>query len=52
MPQQVNGIDCGVYTCAFAEHLARGEQPLFSPGDIKHIRRRMAYEMLTYGLLS
>lgn len=50
-PQQKNGSDCGVFTCAAARYIA-GDKPLgYSQNDMKVIRRRMVYEILENKLL-
>lgn len=50
-PQQLNGYDCGVFTCTSAFFVS-GRKPLtFSQKDMKLLRRKMAYEILTKELL-
>ncbi|CAH2353735.1 hypothetical protein CLIB1423_12S01772 [[Candida] railenensis] len=50
-PQQSNGYDCGVFTCTSAFFVS-GRKPLnFSQKDMKLLRRKMAYEILTKELL-
>ncbi|KXN83566.1 Sentrin-specific protease 1 [Leucoagaricus sp. SymC.cos] len=45
-PQQENGFDCGVYTCAFLEALSRGEESFrFTQKDMPYMRRRMIWEI-------
>ena len=51
LPQQTNGIDCGVFTCQFAEHVARGGNITFTQRDIPQIRRNMVWELMTRRLL-
>ena len=41
----MNGADCGVFTCLFAEHLSRRARLSFSQADIPYVRKRMAYEI-------
>lgn len=50
-PQQLNGFDCGVFSCTVAKFIS-GKLPLtFSQNDMKTIRRRMAYEIINKSLL-
>lgn len=50
-PQQLNGFDCGVFSCTVAKFIS-GKQPLtFGQNDMKTIRRRMAYEIINKSLL-
>merc|ERR1712012_96922 len=46
IPRQLNGSDCGVFTCQYAEFLSRGASLDFSQGDMPRVRRRMAGEIL------
>lgn len=50
-PQQLNGYDCGVFTCTNARMLALGSRLNYTQKDMKTIRRRMTYEILTTQLL-
>lgn len=52
VPEQRNGYDCGVFTCVFAEHLARRSPLDFSQADMPYFRTRIAYELLSKTLLS
>lgn len=51
-PQQQNGYDCGVFTCTLAHYVARAQPLLFSQRDMKLLRRKMAYEILTKELIT
>ena len=51
LPQQTNGIDCGVFTCQFAEHVARGGNIIFTQAEIPQIRRNMVWELMTRCLI-
>jgi sentrin-specific protease 1 len=46
IPQQENMSDCGVFTCAFAERLARRCVFDFSQQDMRLLRRRMVLNIL------
>lgn len=50
-PQQNNGSDCGVFTCTNARFRAQRRPSNFSQKDMKTIRRRMAFEILTTQIL-
>ncbi len=50
-PKQTNGSDCGVFTCKFAEVLSSNKKLNFHQSDMKNIRRRMVYEIITKKLL-
>ena len=46
-PQQQNGFDCGVYTCACANLLSLGLPMQYTPDEITSFRRRMLFEIIT-----
>lgn len=50
-PQQMNGSDCGMFSCMYAEYLCRRAKINFSQSDMPYFRRKMAYEILTARLL-
>ena len=52
IPQQMNGSDCGVFTCLFAEYLSRGAMLTFSQSDIPYFRKRMVYEICKNQILN
>lgn len=51
IPEQLNGCDCGVFACKYAEYLSRGAPFDFDQTDMPYFRRRMVYEILTKKLL-
>jgi len=51
IPQQMNGSDCGMFTCKFAEYLSRRAKITFSQEDMPYFRRRMVYEIVENTLL-
>ncbi|XP_046688046.1 sentrin-specific protease 1-like [Homalodisca vitripennis] len=51
IPQQMNGSDCGVFSCMFAEYLSRNAKITFSQKDMPYFRRKMVYEILAKRLL-
>lgn len=45
-PQQENGFDCGVFTCATLEAIARGEDKfIFTQANMTYIRNKMILEI-------
>ena len=46
IPQQMNGSDCGMFACKFAEYLSRGADITFTQDDMPYFRRRMIYEIV------
>jgi len=51
IPQQMNGSDCGMFACTFAEYLCRGADITFTQQDMPYFRRKMVYEIYTCKLL-
>jgi len=51
IPQQMNGSDCGMFTCKYAEYITRGKAISFTQEDMPYFRRRMVYEILTKKLM-
>lgn len=51
VPQQHNGVDCGVFVCAFAECLACGYDLDFSQSDMPFFRRHIGLSILSNGTL-
>ena len=45
IPQQMNGSDCGMFTCKFAEYLSRRAKFTFSQSNMPYFRKRMVYEI-------
>jgi sentrin-specific protease 1 len=41
IPRQVNGLDCGVFMCYFANFMSVDAPLTFTAEDIPHFRRRM-----------
>ncbi|CAK8688791.1 unnamed protein product [Clavelina lepadiformis] len=46
IPQQLNGSDCGVFTCTFAEFISRKATLSFTQDDMPLIRLTMIWEIL------
>ena len=51
IPQQQNGIDCGIFVCEYAENLARGSKFLFNQEDTYFIRERIKTEIVLTTLI-
>ncbi|XP_076348701.1 sentrin-specific protease 1-like isoform X2 [Tachypleus tridentatus] len=51
IPHQMNGSDCGMFTCKYAEYVTRRAKINFTQAHMPYFRRRMVYEILTKTLL-
>jgi len=51
IPQQMNGSDCGMFTCKFAEYLSRRARISFTQQDMPYFRKRMMYEIVKNDLM-
>ncbi|XP_014609451.1 PREDICTED: sentrin-specific protease 1-like [Polistes canadensis] len=51
IPQQMNGSDCGVFSCMFAEYICANRKITFTQEDMPYFRNKMAYEILQNKLL-
>lgn len=51
IPQQMNGSDCGVFSCMFAEYISANKSITFTQEDMPYFRHKMAYEILHSKLL-
>ncbi|EDV46677.1 uncharacterized protein LOC6550383 [Drosophila erecta] len=45
IPQQLNGSDCGVFSCMFAEYITRDVSITFSQSEMIYFRKKMALEI-------
>lgn len=45
-PQQLNGSDCGIFACQFADRLARDNSLNFSQEDMPYYRKKMIWEII------
>ncbi|KAK7010031.1 sentrin-specific protease 1-like isoform X1 [Biomphalaria glabrata] len=50
-PQQMNGGDCGMFMCKYAEYITRGKEITFTQEHMPYFRRRMVYEIVSKKLL-
>lgn len=51
IPQQMNGSDCGVFSCMFAEFICANRKITFTQDDMGYFRKKMVYEILTSKIL-
>ncbi|XP_023321487.1 sentrin-specific protease 1 [Eurytemora carolleeae] len=51
IPQQMNGSDCGMFACKFAEYLSRRARISFTQENMPYFRRRMVYEIVKNNLM-
>ncbi|XP_028393896.1 sentrin-specific protease 1-like isoform X2 [Dendronephthya gigantea] len=51
IPEQLNGCDCGVFACKYAEYVSRRASFNFTQLHMPYFRRRMVYEILKKNLL-
>lgn len=51
-PRQMNGSDCGVFSCMFAEHESRNRSIGFSQQHMPYFRQKMIYEISQGRLLT
>lgn len=51
IPQQMNGSDCGMFACKFAEYVSRDAPITFDQRHMPYFRRRMVFEILTKKLM-
>uniref|UniRef100_UPI00358F399D sentrin-specific protease 1-like isoform X2 n=1 Tax=Myxine glutinosa TaxID=7769 RepID=UPI00358F399D len=51
IPQQMNGSDCGMFTCKYADYIAREKPITFLQKHMPYFRRRMVWEILHQKLL-
>ncbi|XP_073834403.1 ulp1 [Musca autumnalis] len=51
VPRQMNGSDCGVFSCMFAEYITRNKEITFSQQNMEYFREKMILEIVTGELL-
>ncbi|KAG5282545.1 hypothetical protein AALO_G00057210 [Alosa alosa] len=51
IPQQMNGSDCGMFTCKYAEYITKDRPITFTQKHMPYFRRRMVWEILNKKLL-
>lgn len=50
-PRQMNGSDCGVFSCMFAEYVTRNHRINFTQDNMRYFREKMILEIVTGKLL-
>lgn len=50
-PQQMNGSDCGMFMCKYAEYITRQKDLTFTQEHMPYFRQRMVYEIISKKLL-
>lgn len=51
IPQQMNGSDCGMFTCKYADYITKDKSITFTQKHMPYFRRRMVWEILKHKLL-
>lgn len=51
VPKQMNGSDCGVFSCMFAEYISRDKDITFSQQHMPYFRQKMIFEIARGKLL-
>lgn len=51
IPQQMNGSDCGMFACTFAEFSSRDAPYTFTQANMPYLRKKAALEILQAKLL-
>ncbi|KAM7411900.1 hypothetical protein PAMA_021736 [Pampus argenteus] len=51
IPQQMNGSDCGMFTCKYADYITKDKSITFTQKHMPYFRKRMVWEILNHKLL-
>ncbi|XP_068996649.1 sentrin-specific protease 1 [Embiotoca jacksoni] len=51
IPQQMNGSDCGMFTCKYADYITKDKPITFTQKHMPYFRRRMVWEIVHHKLL-
>lgn len=51
IPQQLNGSDCGMFTCKYADYISRDKPIAFTQHQMPLFRKKMVWEILHQQLL-
>ncbi|KAK7884297.1 hypothetical protein WMY93_027420 [Mugilogobius chulae] len=51
IPQQMNGSDCGMFTCKYADYITKDKPITFTQKHMPYFRRRMVWEIVNRELL-
>uniref|UniRef100_A0A914PJZ6 Ubiquitin-like protease family profile domain-containing protein n=1 Tax=Panagrolaimus davidi TaxID=227884 RepID=A0A914PJZ6_9BILA len=52
IPTQLNGSDCGIFVCKYAEYVSRRAEFDFDQQDMPHFRKEMVWEILQQRLMN
>ena len=52
IPQQMNGSDCGMFVCKFADYITRDAAFAFKQEDMPYFRKRMVWEIVQDKLMN
>ncbi|CAJ0940837.1 unnamed protein product [Ranitomeya imitator] len=51
IPQQMNGSDCGMFACKYADYITKDKSITFTQNHMPYFRKRMVYEIIHQKLL-
>lgn len=51
IPQQMNGSDCGMFTCKYADYITKDKPITFTQKHMPYFRRKMVWEIVNRKLL-
>ncbi|XP_042651756.1 sentrin-specific protease 2 isoform X2 [Tyto alba] len=51
IPQQLNGSDCGVFMCKYADYISRDKPITFTENHMPYFRKKMVWEIIHQQLL-
>lgn len=51
IPQQMNGSDCGMFTCKYADYITKDKPITFTQKHMPYFRKRMVWEIVNRKLL-
>lgn len=51
IPQQMNGSDCGMFTCKYADYITKDKPITFTQKHMPYFRKRMVWEIVNHKLL-
>ncbi|CAJ1085184.1 sentrin-specific protease 1 [Xyrichtys novacula] len=51
IPQQMNGSDCGMFTCKYADYITKDKPITFTQKHMPYFRKRMVWEIVNHKLM-
>ncbi|XP_039903852.1 sentrin-specific protease 1 [Simochromis diagramma] len=51
IPQQMNGSDCGMFTCKYADYITKDKPITFTQKHMPYFRKRIVWEIVNHKLL-